>query len=61
MFGSDATMLAAFGTAKLWPLYMFYANDSKYKCAKPTEKLFETVAYFEKVSRRDPSTHHGLV
>lgn len=54
-------MLAAFGTAKLWPLYMFYANDSKYKCAKPTEKLFETVAYFEKVSRRDPSTHHGLV
>ena len=44
-------MLAAFGTAKLWPLYMFYGNDSKYKRAKPTEKLFETIAYFEKVSR----------
>lgn len=55
MFASDSTMLAAFGTAKLWPLYMFYANDSKYKRAKPTEQLFETVAYFEKV--RSPSVH----
>ncbi|TEB27708.1 hypothetical protein FA13DRAFT_1634250 [Coprinellus micaceus] len=49
MFASDATMLAAFRTAKLWPLYMFYGNDSKYKRAKPTEKLFETIAYFEKL------------
>lgn len=50
MFASDATMLAAFGTAKTWPLYMFYGNDSKYRRAKPTEKLFETIAYFEKVN-----------
>lgn len=52
MFASDATMLASFGTAKIWPLYMFYGNDSKYKRAKPSEKLFETVAYFEKVRRQ---------
>lgn len=50
MFALDSTMLATFGTAKLWPLYMFYGNDSKYKRAKPTEKMFKTVAYFEKVN-----------
>lgn len=60
MFASDSTMLAAFGTAKLWPLYMFYGNDSKYKRAKPTEKLFETVAYFEKVSSSPHSLHSQL-
>ncbi|KAJ3526401.1 hypothetical protein NMY22_g10179 [Coprinellus aureogranulatus] len=49
MFASDSTMLATFGTAKLWPLYMFFGNDSKYRRAKPTEQLFETVAYFEKL------------
>ena len=42
-------MLASFGSAKLWPLYMFYGNDSKYKRAQPSERLFETIAYFEKV------------
>ena len=52
MFASDATMLAAFGSAKLWPLYMFFANNSKYKRARPSEKLFETIAYFENVSMR---------
>jgi hypothetical protein len=49
MFASDATMLASFRSAKLWPLYMFFGNNSKYKRAQPSEKLFETVAYFEKV------------
>jgi hypothetical protein len=56
MFTSDGTMLANFGTTKLWPLYMFYANDSKYRRAKPSEGLFETIAYFEKVS--DKPTYH---
>ena len=30
MFWSDATHLAAFGTAKLWPIYMLFGNLSKY-------------------------------
>jgi hypothetical protein len=50
MFASDATMLASFGDAKLWPLYLFFANDSKYQRGKPSLKLGEQVAYFEKVS-----------
>ncbi|KAJ3533934.1 hypothetical protein NMY22_g7130 [Coprinellus aureogranulatus] len=49
MFGSDATMLAHFGTAKLWPLYMFFANDTKYKRNKTSLQLGEQVAYFEKL------------
>jgi hypothetical protein len=49
MFASDATMLASFGDAKLWPLYMFFANDSKYRRSKTSLQLGEEVAYFEKV------------
>ncbi|RXW14632.1 hypothetical protein EST38_g11221 [Candolleomyces aberdarensis] len=49
MFASDATMLASFGDAKLWPLYLFFANDSKYQRGKPSLKLGEQVAYFERL------------
>ena len=34
MFWSDATHLANFGTAKLWPIYMFLGNLSKYTCCR---------------------------
>jgi hypothetical protein len=30
MFRSDATQLATFGTAKIWPVYMLFGNLSKY-------------------------------
>ncbi|KAJ3542068.1 hypothetical protein NMY22_g3642 [Coprinellus aureogranulatus] len=49
MFGSDATMLAHFGDAKLWPLYLFFGNDSKYRRCKTSLELGEQVAYFEKL------------
>jgi hypothetical protein len=49
MFGSDETVLAQFGTAKLWPLYMSYGNDSKYKRAKLGLRLVEHLAYLSKV------------
>ncbi|RXW14511.1 hypothetical protein EST38_g11347 [Candolleomyces aberdarensis] len=50
MFASDETMLTSFGNAKLWPLYMFFANDSKYRRNKQSLKLGEQVAYFQKAS-----------
>ena len=50
MFWSDATHLANFGNAKLWPLYMFFGNDSKYRRCKPSSNCCEHVAYFETVS-----------
>lgn len=50
MFWSDATHLTSFGNAKLWPLYLFFGNDSKYRRCKPTSHLCEHVAYFQHVS-----------
>ena len=49
MFWSDATHLATYGHANLWPLYMAFGNDSKYQRCQPSANLFEHVAYFEKV------------
>jgi len=33
---SDATHLASFGSASLWPIYLFLGNVSKYIRSKPT-------------------------
>jgi len=49
MFWSDGTHLTNFGNAKLWPLYMFFGNESKYRRGKPSCNLCEHVAYFETV------------
>src|ERR1700722_11255501 len=49
MFWSDSTQLTSFGNAKLWPLYMFFGNESKYRRGKPSCNLCEHVAYFETV------------
>jgi hypothetical protein len=50
MFWSDATHLATFGNAKLWPCYMFFGNESKYRRCKPSCNLCSHVAYFQTVS-----------
>ena len=49
MFWSDGTHLTHFGKAKLWPVYMFFGNESKYRRCKPSEDLCEHIAYFEDV------------
>jgi len=50
MFWSDATQLTSFGDAKLWPLYVFFGNQTKYKRGQPSAKLCSHVAYFQTVS-----------
>ena len=50
MFWSDATQLTTFGNAKLWPLYVFFGNQTKYKRGQPSAKLCNHVAYFHSVS-----------
>ncbi|KIK35174.1 hypothetical protein CY34DRAFT_56217, partial [Suillus luteus UH-Slu-Lm8-n1] len=47
MFWSDATQLTSFGNAKLWPTYMYFGNESKYRRCKPSLNLSNHVAYFE--------------
>ena len=49
MFASDSTQLTAFGDASIWPLYMFFGNDSKYRRCKPSLHLCAHVAYLRKV------------
>jgi hypothetical protein len=49
MLGSDETHLANFGTASLWPLYMFFGNMSKYDTCKPSEFAACHLAYLPKV------------
>lgn len=51
MFSSDGTQLTNFGTAKLWPAYMSFGNESKYERCKPTERSIHQIAYFEFVRR----------
>ena len=36
MFSSDTTHLMQFGDVTLWPIYLFFGNDSKYQRCKPT-------------------------
>jgi hypothetical protein len=49
MFWSDATHLTSFGNAKLWPTYMYFGNESKYRRCKPSCNLSNHIAYFETV------------
>ncbi|TEB30442.1 hypothetical protein FA13DRAFT_1710454 [Coprinellus micaceus] len=50
MFWSDATKLASFGPSTLWPCYMFFGNESKYRRCQPSEGLGRQIAYFIKLS-----------
>ncbi|TCD66065.1 hypothetical protein EIP91_001873 [Steccherinum ochraceum] len=45
MLWSDSTHLAQFGTASLWPIYVFFANQSKYIRCKPSEFAAHHLAY----------------
>ena len=49
MLGSDSTHLTNFGTASLWPIYVFFGNMSKYDSSRPSEFLACHLAYLPKV------------
>lgn len=49
MFWSDSTHLASFGNASLWPLYMFFGNESKYSRCRPSSGACHHIAYIPKV------------
>ncbi|KAG2744714.1 hypothetical protein P692DRAFT_201721436 [Suillus brevipes Sb2] len=50
MFFSDATHLANFGTAKAWPLYLYFGNLSKYVRSAPTSGACHLVGFLPSVS-----------
>lgn len=49
MLWSDSTHLANFGNASMWPVYMQFANQSKYTRAKPTAFASHHLAYLPSV------------
>lgn len=50
MFWSDGTQLTSFGDVNIWPCYMYYGNESKYRRSKPSSHLCNHVGYFQAVS-----------
>lgn len=60
MFWSDATHLTSFGSAKLWPLYLFFGNESKYRRCKPSSNLCCHIAYFRDVCGLKISSPLGI-
>jgi hypothetical protein len=46
---SDSTHLASFGSASLWPVYLFIGNLSKYVRSKPTSFSAHHIAYLPTV------------
>ena len=46
---SDETCLSNFGTAKLWPIYLYFGNISKYTRGRPTEFAAHHLAYIPSV------------
>ena len=47
---SDSTLLASFGDASLWPIYLFLGNLTKYTRCKPSSFSAHHIAYIPKVS-----------
>ena len=50
LFSSDATHLATYGVAKVWPLYLYILNLSKYIRWDPNSGAAHHVAYIPSVS-----------
>ena len=46
---SDSTRLGSFGPASLWPMYVFFGNQSKYDRGRPSSFAAHHVAYFPSV------------
>lgn len=59
MFFSDATHLANFGTAKAWPLYLYFGNLTKYARASPNSGACHLVAFLPSVSSPECRTPFG--
>jgi len=49
MIWSDSTSLAQFGNAQLWPIYIYFGNQSKYSRGQPSSFAAHHVAYMPKV------------
>ncbi|KAF8815986.1 hypothetical protein BYT27DRAFT_7185715 [Phlegmacium glaucopus] len=58
MLWSNSTHLANFGTQSLWPGYIFFGNQSKYACGKPSQFAAHHLAYIPSFI---DAYEHGIV
>lgn len=58
---SDATQLSNFGEASLWPIYMFFGNQSKYTHRKPTAAACHHAAYILTVCHHESFDNSILI
>ena len=49
MLYSDATQVMQFGQAKLWPIYIYFGNQSKYERGRPAARAGHSVAFLPSV------------
>jgi hypothetical protein len=49
LFYSDSTHLTQFGTKSVWPIYMFFGNESKYSRSKPSMFSAHHIGYIPSV------------
>jgi hypothetical protein len=61
MLWSDSTHLTSFGTASLWPIYMYFDNQSKYVHGKPSCFAAHHLAYIPKVSSWQGASYCPLI
>jgi hypothetical protein len=57
MFWSDSTHLTNFGVAKLWQIYLFFGNLSKYLRLRPSSGACQHLAYIPSVQIPDIVTY----
>jgi hypothetical protein len=50
MLWSDATRVGNWGDQSMWPIYLYFGNQSKYEHAKPSAYASNHIAYIPKVS-----------
>jgi Plavaka transposase len=50
MFWSDSTCVSEFGTKSLWPIYLYFGNQSKYDRSRPSTNAGHQVAFLPTVS-----------
>ncbi|KAG6895033.1 hypothetical protein C0992_003455 [Termitomyces sp. T32_za158] len=56
MFWSDSTHLASFGNASLWPLYLYFSNETKWRWGNPQSGACHHIAYIPKL----PDSFHDF-
>jgi hypothetical protein len=60
MFFSDATYLTTFGTAKAWPLYIYFGNLTKYARSAPKSGACHLIGFLPSVGYYSLISHTSL-